>query len=48
MKTFWHLLVWTMVAWYSCITLLVAVRGFRDIRTMLERLKSGDSLEENE
>lgn len=50
MKTFWHFLVWSMIAWYGTVTLLVAVRGYRDIRTMLARLKSGsgDSLEEKD
>lgn len=40
MKTFWHFLIWSMIAWYGTVTLLVAVRGFGDIRAMLARLKS--------
>lgn len=45
MNTFWHLLAWTCVIWYSTITVYVAAKGFRDIRTMLERLKRGDDEE---
>lgn len=34
----WWLLAVSCIAWYSVITVYVAVRGFRDIRTMLRRL----------
>jgi len=37
-RTFWHILIWTCVAWYSSVTILVAVRGWRDIVNMLKRL----------
>ena len=43
MNTFWHLLAWTCVIWYSTITIYVAIKGFRDIRSMLERLERGDT-----
>lgn len=42
MNTFWHFLTWACVAWYSTITIYVAVKGFRDIRSMIERLKRGE------
>lgn len=42
MSTFWHLLLWACVLWYSSITLLVAVRGWKDIVTMLRRLRDGE------
>lgn len=39
MTTFWHILIWACVTWYSTITIYVAVRGVFDIRSMLGRLK---------
>lgn len=42
MSTFWHLLLWACVLWYSSITLLVALRGWKDILTMLRRLRDGE------
>ena len=45
MSTFWHLLIWACVVWYSSITLLVTIRGWRDIVGMLRRLKEGDAEE---
>ncbi|HUN65029.1 MAG TPA: hypothetical protein VMW43_02940 [Bacteroidota bacterium] len=36
---FWLLLTAACVVWYSTITVYVAVRGMRDIREMLHRLK---------
>ena len=36
---FWFLLTITAVIWYSTVTVYVAVRGARDIRGMLRRLK---------
>lgn len=41
MDTFWKLLTWACLAWYSTITLVVAVRGVTDIRTMLRNLARG-------
>ena len=38
---FWKLLAAACLLWYSTITVYVAVRGFRDIKTMLKRLKAG-------
>jgi hypothetical protein len=36
---FWWLLVWACIAWYSTVTVYVAVKGSLDIKEMLERLK---------
>ncbi len=36
---FWKLLAVACLAWYSSITVYVAVRGFKDIREMFRRLK---------
>jgi hypothetical protein len=36
----WHLLVLACVVWYSTITIYVTIRGFRDIKEMLDRLAS--------
>lgn len=35
---FWNLLSAAVVLWYSTITILVAVRGAKDIKTMLANL----------
>jgi hypothetical protein len=35
---FWWLLTMACVAWYSTITIYVAIRGWVDIREMLTRL----------
>lgn len=35
----WFWLVWACVIWYSTITIYVSVKGVRDIRNMLRRLK---------
>ncbi|HEY6192351.1 MAG TPA: hypothetical protein VI215_08525 [Bacteroidota bacterium] len=35
---FWWLLTMACVAWYSTITIYVAVKGLKDIRGMLRRL----------
>ncbi len=37
---FWWLLTIAVMVWYSTITVYVAVRGTRDIRQMLHRLKN--------
>ncbi len=42
MSSFWHLLLWICVIWYSTITFLVTVRGWKDIVEMLRRLRSGE------
>jgi hypothetical protein len=40
---FWLLLTAACVAWYSTITVYVAVRGLMDIRQMLDRIgRCGD------
>lgn len=36
---FWFLLVAACVIWYSTVTIVVAVRGMLDIRSMLNRLR---------
>jgi len=42
MSTVWHLLVWSCVVWYSTITILVAVRGWKDVVGMLKRLRDAE------
>lgn len=36
---FWGLLTIAVLAWYSTITIYVAIRGALDIKTMLRRLQ---------
>jgi hypothetical protein len=36
---FWKLLTAACLVWYSTITVYVAIRGFKDIRSMLRSLK---------
>jgi len=36
---FWWLLMWACVVWYSTITVYIAIRGRRDVKEMLARLK---------
>lgn len=36
---FWFILIWACVAWYSTITIYVAIRGSIDIKEMLRRLR---------
>ena len=38
MSAFWLVLAVLCLAWYSTVTVYVAVRGARDIRAMLARL----------
>jgi hypothetical protein len=38
MELFWRLLTYACLAWYTLVTLYVAVRGAADIRTMLDDL----------
>jgi hypothetical protein len=40
---FWKLLTAACLLWYATITVYVAIRGFRDIREMLRRLKENRS-----
>lgn len=37
-ETFWYALTLAALAWYSSVTIYVAIRGATDIREMLERL----------
>ena len=39
---FWWLLAMACIAWYSTITVWVAVKGVRDVRAMLKRLSRGE------
>jgi hypothetical protein len=39
---FWWILVMACVAWYSTITIYVAIRGAADIKTMLTSLANSD------
>jgi hypothetical protein len=39
---FWWLLAMACIAWYSTITVWVAVKGVRDLRGMLKRLARGE------
>lgn len=40
-QPFWWLLTAACLAWYATITVYVAVKGARDIRGMLRRLRAG-------
>jgi hypothetical protein len=40
LEFFWRYLLYACLAWYTCVTLYVAVRGAFDIRTMLRSLSS--------
>jgi hypothetical protein len=37
---FWWLLTMACVVWYSTVTVYVAVKGLKDIRSMLRRLSA--------
>ena len=38
----WFILTAAAIVWYSTVTIFVAVKGVRDIRGMLNRLKESD------
>ena len=38
-RTFWWLLAWACLVWYSSLTVYVAWKGVRDIRRMLDELR---------
>jgi hypothetical protein len=40
-QTFWLALTVACLGWYLAVTAYVAVRGWRDIREMLARLREG-------
>ena len=44
-RTFWELLAWACVLWYSTLTIYVAIKGAADIKRMLARLKAGSKPE---
>lgn len=37
--SFWFLLMWACIVWYSTMTIYVAIQGSIDIKEMLRRLK---------
>jgi hypothetical protein len=39
MTLFWLILTIAALVWYSTVTVYVAIRGARDIRTMLDHLE---------
>jgi hypothetical protein len=39
---FWWLITWACVAWYSTLTVYVAVKGAYDIKKMLAKLQRPD------
>lgn len=41
-QPFWWLLTAAVLAWYATVTVWVAVKGLRDIRGMLARLREAD------
>lgn len=45
---FWGLLTLAVLAWYSTITVYVAVRGMLDIRQMLRKLRQNQQRDEAE
>jgi hypothetical protein len=42
-RWFWGVLTFGTLAWYSLVTLYVAIKGVTDIRQMLGNLASGES-----
>jgi hypothetical protein len=44
-QPFWGLLTLAVLAWYSTVTVYVAVRGVLDIRAMLRRLRQNHAPE---
>ena len=42
MITFWFILTAAALLWYSSVTIYVSIKGARDIREMLSRLKNRD------
>ena len=38
-RSFWGLLAWACLVWYSTLTIYVAFKGAFDIKTMLAELK---------
>lgn len=41
MESFWKILTWACLIWYSTITVFVAIKGVTDIKNMLRNLSSG-------
>lgn len=39
-QPFWYFVTAAVLAWYTTVTVYVAVRGLRDIRGMLKRLRT--------
>ena len=42
MITFWFILTAAALLWYSSVTIYVSIKGARDIRETLSRLKNRD------
>ena len=43
---FWWLITMACIAWYSTVTVYVAIKGIADIRNMLARLAKGENSDE--
>jgi hypothetical protein len=39
-RTFWMLLSWICVLWYSTLTVYVAIKGMGDVKRMLAQLRA--------
>lgn len=44
MESFWKILTWACLIWYSTITVFVAFKGVTDIKNMLRNLSSGQGV----
>ena len=44
-QMFWLFMTIAVLAWYSTVTIYVAIRGSFDVKHMLQRLKDGDERE---
>ena len=44
MESFWKILTWACLIWYSTITVFVAIKGVTDIKNMLRNLSSGQGV----
>ncbi|MCB0666305.1 MAG: hypothetical protein KDC80_10805 [Saprospiraceae bacterium] len=43
MNTFWFIVIFGILAWYLIVGILVGIRGFGNIKQMLDRLKDDHS-----
>jgi hypothetical protein len=44
MESFWKVLTWACLIWYSTITVFVAFKGVADIKSMLRNLSDGHGI----